>query len=478
MPVDFTLPPDTRAVGTGNPPQDIDNIVDALTALGAGQTVLNASYAGGADPTGVNDSYAAFAAAVSSGVGVVRVPGPATYKLASTISVTGAGPLTLFVCDPGVKINFTGSGDCFRFQNTTYGGNQPTGQGGGIIGRPVIDGSGATAGSVGLHAGDQTGYLFDVIVRNFTGSGAKGVWLDNHLWWTEEMRAHFSTYNCTQHVVFDVTDDGVTKTSTSSFGYNDIYAYCNCAVNQDAIVVQNGARLYNGGHRWRSNMVGSASAVTNGFLRITGTVPTGHPGAGSYSIVETLSLSVLAEITGGPFANNPQTIIFGNASNNMYGQGILRFYGGFAASNGSGAFVWNGTLLGDTVLNPSGGGLYGGIVDAEAFTTVSSGFPSGWSGSIKYTRLAESGLVMVTFALSIVATTAITAGQTIYTLPSGYYYASDTKQILLTLNNNGTYSVVPVSVSTGGVLAWRGPATTITTVTGFLYGQNVYPVSA
>jgi hypothetical protein len=70
MPADYTLPPDTRAVGTGNPAGDMDAIVDALTAMGAVGNILNAAYAGGADPTGVADSTAAIQAAINAAVPV------------------------------------------------------------------------------------------------------------------------------------------------------------------------------------------------------------------------------------------------------------------------------------------------------------------------------------------------------------------------------------------------------------------------
>ena len=66
MPVDFTLPPDTRADGPGNPPQDVDNLVDALTARAPGLNVLNALFSGGADPTGAADSTAAINAALAA----------------------------------------------------------------------------------------------------------------------------------------------------------------------------------------------------------------------------------------------------------------------------------------------------------------------------------------------------------------------------------------------------------------------------
>lgn len=88
MPAQFSLPPDTRAVGTGNPPLDMDGVVDALTAAGVPNNVLNAAYAGGADPTGVANSAPAFQAAINAlpaGGGAIYVP-PGTYTLATALT--------------------------------------------------------------------------------------------------------------------------------------------------------------------------------------------------------------------------------------------------------------------------------------------------------------------------------------------------------------------------------------------------------
>lgn len=57
---------DPRAIGTGNPAQDVNNINDVLSGMNAAFNVLNTAYAGGADPTGANDSTAAFNAAYSA----------------------------------------------------------------------------------------------------------------------------------------------------------------------------------------------------------------------------------------------------------------------------------------------------------------------------------------------------------------------------------------------------------------------------
>jgi hypothetical protein len=88
MPAQFTLPPDTRSVGSGNPPADMDGVVDALTAMGTGFNVLNAAFSGGADPTGAADSAAALQACITAAAAAgqpVTIP-PGTYKTTATLN--------------------------------------------------------------------------------------------------------------------------------------------------------------------------------------------------------------------------------------------------------------------------------------------------------------------------------------------------------------------------------------------------------
>lgn len=118
----YTLPPATRADGTGNPPADMDAVINALLAAGAGFNVM----AFGADPTGVTDCTAAFQNAVNaaqlqgplggppvSGVPAVVVP-PGSYQV-NGLSVSGAIRLT--GCGPASRI-FSTSGDIVNFANS------------------------------------------------------------------------------------------------------------------------------------------------------------------------------------------------------------------------------------------------------------------------------------------------------------------------------------------------------------------------
>src|SRR5881392_2040580 len=75
MPSPWThaLPPNTRAVLSPDPPNDMNGVVDALTAMGAVYNVQNPAWSGGADPTGASDSTAAINAAETAAAAYANV---------------------------------------------------------------------------------------------------------------------------------------------------------------------------------------------------------------------------------------------------------------------------------------------------------------------------------------------------------------------------------------------------------------------
>jgi hypothetical protein len=84
MPDQFTTFADTRAVGTGNPPDDANQLVRSVNALGAKFSVANAAYAGGAAPSAsaAQNTAAINAADVAAAAagGIVTFP-PGTYAV-------------------------------------------------------------------------------------------------------------------------------------------------------------------------------------------------------------------------------------------------------------------------------------------------------------------------------------------------------------------------------------------------------------
>jgi hypothetical protein len=126
----YTIPPDTRSVGSGNPPLDINNISDVLTGMGAVYNVLNTTYSGGADPTGSADSTAAINAALAAAPlgGVVLLP-PGTYKTTAplvippqvTLRGSGSWHIDASTCEILPSSSFSGAAIILMYDQTTGG---------------------------------------------------------------------------------------------------------------------------------------------------------------------------------------------------------------------------------------------------------------------------------------------------------------------------------------------------------------------
>ncbi len=362
MTTQITLPP-ARSVGQPNPPGDMNLVSAALSAMGALSWCFpTTDETGAADVTNVNGAITA------TGIAVLA---PGTFYGLDTVNGTTA-QYVLAPFGRATVWKYLGSGDAFRWVDTsTY--DSRTSYGGGLLGTFLIDGEGASAGAAGLHYGDIAAGQVEVAVQNFTGTGSMGVHFDNQNYWTEEMRAYVWATNCTAHVVFDVSGE---DTSTNSFGYGEYVFEILEKAGQDGVVLQNGAVPYNGSMKIRANFQGSESANTAAVLRITGTVPAGHPNAGGYSALKSMHLDVQAECTDATGSDAPYTIYFGTLSGNTllgcsgildFAQGSLAFQASnWTATGAAGTFLFDGPVRGDFNLNNA----MVGIGAAYAFTTA------------------------------------------------------------------------------------------------------------
>jgi hypothetical protein len=356
VPPQFTLPPDTRAAGTGNPPVDMNGVVDTLTAMGAVYNVLDASYSGGADPAGVADSTTAISAALAalpaSGGAVIFPPG--TYLMGSGVTITQAG-IYLAALIPGtVTINYTGSGDCIRMYTPL---SYTHGQGGGILGGIIIDGTGAGAGASGAHIGDIYRLKVDFGVRNFIGTGSKGLWFDNQYWWAEMMTGQVWAQNCTSHVVFDNSANPAGN-ATGSFDRAVLDIYLDMKGKGNGVIWQNGALCTNG----RLGIYGNTSYGAALYYTLTFSAPT------AYSFTATNASPCVFTAAGWYFGNGNPVILSGGslpagftAGTTYYTTGTSGAAFGLAATP-SGAAI-NSTSTGSgTVQNVSYARIYNSVL--------------------------------------------------------------------------------------------------------------------
>jgi len=327
---------------------------------------------------------------------------PGTYWLNATVTLgadrylTGAGK-------NATTVRWIGTGDCFRQTSVS-----PAALGGGIT-NLTIDGSSSGAGSTGIHAGDIHSLNYnESLVQNFSGAADIGYHFDNTVAFTEGLRGSLEAKNCTQHVVFDVSG---AVTSTGSFGYANLEILILALANQDGVVIQNGAIVYHSTVRIRGDFPGSASAVTNAVLRITGSIPAGHTGGNS--TLHGSHLEILAECTPGG-ANTPQTIVFGTlGSNNLVGcEGILDFIDGASAftvtnytpTGAPGTFLFEGIVRGDGNLAPIASAL------GTATAPVTAG-PKQYARSLAQSGGASNGTMFVNsgdfFRMQLVSNTTI-----------------------------------------------------------------------
>lgn len=325
----------------------------------------------GGDPTGATDSTAAFNAALAampttsiSGTPFptgTLVLGAGTYKIGSSGNTNNIGPLANLIGAGrnATKVAYYGTGDCIRMYNTvrpstdtfdTLGAFQ------GIINGFIIDGTAAGNGAKGLHYGDTEGGVLgpDLMIQNFTGTGAVGLHIENVISWSENIYGRVNVANCTDCVI--LAGGGGTN-GDASLEYSDLTFKVYCFANQNGVTIANGGQYNNGSLKIRANVMKAASAQTGALLTITGQLPSGHIGAGTYTALTNSRLDIQAEANGAG-AYPHMTVKFGDNNNNtiLGCTGILSF-SGMTVTNWAGSqrfnIVFHGIIVGDNVLSPA-----------------------------------------------------------------------------------------------------------------------------
>ena len=405
------------------------------------------------------DSTTAFQNAFTAG-GVVYAPG--NYLITSTVTRNGSGFSLMTNGLSASSIYYTGTGDCFRiYDSALYSARSVNG----MYIQAAIYCVNPTAAATGLHIGDILRLGLDVLVQDFNIASCIGVHFDNAYQWTEQMYGRIWASGCTSNVVFDVSG---ASTSTGSFDRPALDIFINQSSPAfDGVVLQNGAVIIDPVRlNVYGNFVSSSSSLSSAVVRVTGSVPGGHTGGNSG--ISGGNFSVGVECTSG--AHTPQTIVFGNSSNFITNcTGALDFgaAAAFAATNAvtSNFSGYTGKINGDATLL------------AASWTAVYGGFPSGWVGSVKYRLIGNGDMVAISWALAISTTTVISGNETVISLPSGFYYPTDTKFIAGNISGGGVSTPLAfAAVGNSGTLAYEGPAFTVSGSTAYWYGSGVYPV--
>lgn len=189
----------------------------------------------GADPAGVKDSTAAFAAAYAAAAATLTgssIPGAYVTIPAGTFKVTAghcvAADRRIGLLGAGAaicQVNASGSGDLFTHHEANW---SPAGGGsqGLSIGGFTMDGTSTTGATNGLKLYDLCSTMVhDIIAQNFTQAGSAGLYFTSALGWTERLlflRAR--TNNCAIGTRFAGNFAGQGGTSFDYMRCLDLYA--------------------------------------------------------------------------------------------------------------------------------------------------------------------------------------------------------------------------------------------------------------
>ncbi|HEY1673353.1 MAG TPA: hypothetical protein VGG50_11605 [Streptosporangiaceae bacterium] len=311
------------------------------------------------DTSGAKDAVS-IAAAVAAGQQLA----PGTFYLVPGALVIAQPSVPQYLRGSGIgstiiKAVAGTTGDVVRMYNPTpnTGGGSGGVFGGGVLG-VTIDGTSAAAGSRGLHIGDMEGAELDVCTQNFAGTGSIGCYIDNTIWWTEKLSGKIFIWNNTSHVVWDVTGTGAGV--SASHGYQDLIIQIEAETGQNGLVVQGGAKFYNGNLKVRGDF--NTGSTSNSALTVTGQAAHGVD-AGSYSVIWQSRLDIQVESDGA--SDFPQTINIGTASLNADNaiiecSGIMAFTGTWTSANvygnsvdSTGVVNFDGYIIGDANLSPT-----------------------------------------------------------------------------------------------------------------------------
>jgi hypothetical protein len=420
-------------------------------------TVASNGSAGGSLPgyvapsgstAGVTDVNNVNAAIASDGAATL---GPGIWYFASSVPIGLAQGVQSLYGETLTTVRNVGSTPAFTISNA--GGYDVTKNA--FLTGVSIDGSGASGSASPFQAGDIVRLrIKGVNCLNFTGGPTGPIFLNGN-WFTEQGDFDIYVANCDGGVKLDQSGAG-----TSSYDRSRFRVKFNQNANQNGIVFAGqtvGVNLYKGLLRVVGNWMSSASAVTSSVISF----------ASENAQIASCELDVGVECNLA-LAHAPQTIKFKDATTNIIDAwGNVVFLGAstpFAPSNNSHNFYCDGEITGDTtLLNPNNG--------PNENVTISTGFPSGWSGNVYLQAPRGDGLVLADIKLQVNTGTVMTAGSTIVaagTLPA-WATPANNQPIPVVIGSSTAW----MQVTTTGGVAFLGPTQT-PAGTIFPYGQGLY----
>jgi hypothetical protein len=406
----------------------------------------------GADPTGINDSAPAINAALAAlpaGGGTVYLPA-GTYKLSSATTPMGLGQYLRGAGMSATTVKLASAAGAVPALTVTAPGGSVSQFAG--IRDLTVDITGAASGATGVQAGNILQLqLRDVYVRGASGFGNNGIHFLNNNSHTEQASVRAYVSGCDNPVTFDVTG------SDPSFDRGDFEFFIDqFNPNGNGIAWINGALQRGGSLKVRGNF---SAGVTN-----TGKV---LAFSGTGAVLARVQFDVSVETDGS--GTGPQTINFGAGSNTIDGYGSADFLnsgGSFQASNNNGQFALTGRVSGDTSLQTE--------ISAATYTIISSGFPSGWSGTVKLEKMPGQDQVFILVSLAIASGTVVTAPETLLTgIAAPFAPAANNQHVAMLLEDNGAFSGCGLALTTAGALLYEGPTFTAAG-TSAVQGSGVY----
>jgi hypothetical protein len=339
---------------------------------------------------------------------------------------------------------------------------------GGITGVTIINATSSGSngnpsdGSIGVQMGDIVHLKCDVYVRNCE----YGLMLSNQYFWTERGDFTVQTDTCTNPVICECATSGGSNRS-GSFDRTRLTWYSNETMGSGGLVngvqLLNGAQFVGGAIRIYGNVGGTGEAGVYA-LYLDGASNGPIYSSNSSIIGAELTMVIETSITSTP----PGTIYLGSGCYIMACDGTI-------SCNQFG----NCTIVGSTFeyFGAIDGTVSSGTSIQQAlWNTISSGFPAGVTGIVHFKRIGQGDEVHLDVSLALAASTTLTQNQTLFTLPSGFEYASDNKLISLVLNAyDGGLSATFHYLHGSGQFTWGSPTlTTSSKGISYVYGQATY----